>query len=297
MPVNLLIATMMYKFDIRLVYSKYMTDTTSFGDRMKLYEGLEADRRLLPLAPVMARLDGRAFHTFTQGLDRPYDRRMVDIMRGTTQFLVAETQALIGYTQSDEISLVWYSPDIKSQIFFDGRISKMTSILAAICSVEFNRLLPGFLPENRGDSPVFDCRVWTVPTKMEAANTLLWREQDATRNSVSAAAQSMFSHKELQGKNTNFMQEMLFAAGINWNDYPAFFKRGTWTQKRRVIRPFTTEEIEKLPAKHEARKNPGLTVERWNIQEINMPQFSRVANRVEVVFDGVDPVEHKEDIK
>ena len=102
-----------------------------FGDRMKLYEGAESSRRLMPLLPIMARLDGRSFHSFCRGLNRPFDERFKSLMVSVTKFLVEETNAVVGYRQSDESSLCWYSDNIKSQVFFDGRIQKMCSILAA----------------------------------------------------------------------------------------------------------------------------------------------------------------------
>ncbi|KKL92895.1 hypothetical protein LCGC14_1880070, partial [marine sediment metagenome] len=104
----------------------------NFGDRMKMYEKAESGRRFMPLLPVYARLDGRSFSRFTKGFNRPYDKRMSEAMIDTTKYLVEETNALIGYSQSDEISLVWYSDSIDSQIFFDGKIQKMVSVLAAL---------------------------------------------------------------------------------------------------------------------------------------------------------------------
>lgn len=269
-----------------------MADSTSIGDRMKLYERMMAGERVMPLIPVMARIDGRAFHTFCKGLERPFDGDFHRAMVETARFLVEETNALIAYTQSDEITLVWYSEDIKSQVFFDGKVQKMVSILAALTTAKFNQLLPIFLPNKVGKTlPVFDCRVWTVPNVMEATNAFVWRDQDATRNSIQSAGQAVFSHKQLQGKNQSDIQEMLHEKGINWNDYPAWAKRGTWVQKTRVVRPFTTEEIEKLPPKHQARTDPDLQVERWAVREVDMPPLSKVANREAVIFAGESPVE------
>src|SRR5581483_5540743 len=104
-------------------------------------------------------------------------------------------------------------------------------------------------------TPMFDARVWNVPSQDEAANYFLWRERDARKNSVAMAAQSVCSHRELQNKNGSDMQEMLFQRGINWNDYPPQFKRGTFVRRKLVERPFTAAELEKLPAGHEARGN------------------------------------------
>jgi tRNA(His) 5'-end guanylyltransferase len=146
------------------------------------------------------------------------------------------------------------------------------------------------MPERqRAACPQFDCRVFSVPNETEAANCLLWRELDATRNSVSMAAQANFSHKELQGKSCAEMHDMLFNKSINWNNYPDFFKRGTYVQRINVVRPFTVEEIDKLPPKHMARTNPNLTVERTDYIEIKMPPFMKVINRENVIFRGESP--------
>jgi len=265
-----------------------------FGDRMKFYEGVEAQRRLMPLLPVLCRLDGKGFSKFTKGLKRPYDQRMSDIMVETTKALVKETNALVGYTQSDEISLVLYSDSLKSQIYYDGRIQKMIGDLAACASLVFNDFIKAGIPEKAHLRPRFDCRVWNVPTKVEAANTILWREQDATKNSISMAAHHFYSHKMLQDKNGSEKQDMLMAVGVNWNDYPPFFKRGTFVRRESVIRKYTCDELEKLPAKHEARKNPELKIERKQIVTMEMPPFAKVTNRVEVVFDGVSPIVESE---
>lgn len=263
-----------------------------FGDRMKMYEGIEAQRRLIPLLPVIARLDGMCFSKFTRGMKRPFDPAFSGLMAETTLFLVQETNALLGYTQSDEITLVWKVPDFRSQIMFDGRVQKMTSYLAGFCTAYFNLAAPRFLaPEfYDGKMPLFDCRVWNVPSETEAANTVLWREKDATKNSISMAAQSVYSHKQLDGKSSDEKQEMLFQKGINWNDYPDFFKRGVFFQKIVRKRKFTTEELELLPAKHEARTNPELEIERSEVAKVEMPPFSKVTNREDVIFRGRSPI-------
>ena len=137
---------------------------------------------------------------------------------------------------------------------------------------------------------MFDCRVWNVPNLVEAANTILRREQDATRNSIQMSARSVFSHKQCFMKDTSQLQEMLFQKGINWNDYPSCFKRGTFIQRRKTTKAFTSDELDKLPAKHRARTNPELVVERSEIRTVEMPAFGKVVNRVEVIFEGADPV-------
>jgi tRNA(His) guanylyltransferase len=269
------------------VHGKVQMD--SFGDRMKMYENSEAGRRFMPLLPVCARLDGKTFHTFTHGLERPFDPRLTELMRQTTKYLVETTGASIGYTQSDEISLVWYSFEFKSQIYFDGRIQKMASVLAAMTTAYFNKYLPEFLPEKSDAMPLFDCRVWQVPTLEEAANTFLWREVDAKKNSISMAARHYYSHRELHQKTGNEMQEMLFQKGVNWNDYPNHFKRGTFVQRHKLVRGFSAEELEQLPPKHQAHNKPDLVIERTEVRFLEMPPFSKVLNRVAVIFEGAAP--------
>jgi tRNA(His) 5'-end guanylyltransferase len=285
-----------------------MNDT--LGDRRKNYEGQESDRRFMPLLPICARLDGRGFHNFTKGMQRPYDPYFSRLMIDTTKYLVEETNAKIGYTQSDEISLIFYSDKYESQVFFDGRTQKMNSILASMCSVYFNKMLIKTLDQVYLDNinnskivrlwieklksmPLFDCRVWTVPNQEEACNVLLWRELDSTKNAITMAAREYYSDKELFKKNGSEKQELLHKKGVNFNDYPAFFKCGSYLQRRTTLKKFTIEELVELPAKHEARKNPDLKVERSEVSYIEMPIFSKVINRVGVVFNGENPKEIK----
>jgi tRNA(His) guanylyltransferase len=267
-----------------------------FGDRMKMYEGYETDRKFIPLLPVVARIDGRSFSKFTKGLNRPYDIYMSNAMIETTRRLVEATNAKVGYTQSDEITLGWYSDDVKSQIFFDGRIFKMTSQLAALATLYFYQAVLETFPEYdkyAKKNPTFDARVWQLPNLTEAANVFLWREWDATKNSISMAAHDNFSHKQLHQKNQSDMQEMLFQKGINWNDYPDFFKRGTYVRRSTKEIKFSTEDIEKLPKNHAARTNPDLVVTRSVVEvEKNFPILSTIGNRAEVLFKGEAPIEY-----
>ncbi len=265
------------------------------GDRMKVYESAEAGRRLLPLVPVLARIDGRAFHSFTRGMARPFDTIFSGCMVKTTQDLVKETGACMGYTQSDEITLAWYSGSSKSQIWFDGRVAKMTSQLAAQATLSFYRSILATMPEYAERLPTFDARVWAVPTLAEGVNAFIWRENDAVKNSVSMAASAYYSHKQLLGKSTNQKQDLLFEVGVNWNEYPPAFKRGTYVQRRVVTRPFSAGELALLPPKHEARTNSDLVVERRECAVLSLPPLTRVVNREGVVFYGEDAVVAREE--
>lgn len=258
----------------------------ALGDRMKDYEARETGRRFLPMLPVYARIDGRSFSAFTRGMERPYDESMTEAMIETATRLMDETDALAAYTQSDEISLLWYRPDPKSQIFFDGKVFKMVSVCASLATSIFSDVGRLKWPDRFGKSPVtFDCRVFQMPTKEEATNAFLWRELDATKNAISMATRCYYSTKEMFGKSGSEMQEMLFAKGINFNDYPARFKRGTFIQRRTILKELDAETLAKIPED----KRPSGPIERQIISQIDMPKFSTVANRVEVLFDGATP--------
>lgn len=258
----------------------------NFGDRMKEWERAETGRRFLPYLPVYARIDGRSFSKFTKGMDRPYDVLMSRAMIETAKYLVNETHARIGYTQSDEISLCWLAESIDSEIFFNSKIQKMVSVLAAMATVKFNEMVTGFWPERVKLLPVFDARVFQLPTKVEGANAFLWREFDATKNSISMAARSVYSHKELYKKTGGDMQEMLWQKDINWNDYPASFKRGTYVQRKAKWVELDEDTLAQIP---EDRLPIG-PVQRHEIVELKMPPFVKVTNRVDVIFDGADPI-------
>jgi tRNA(His) 5'-end guanylyltransferase len=267
---------------------------------MKMYEQRDADSRFMPLLPIIARVDGRSFHTFTRGMTRPYDADFSKCMIETTRLMVKETHARMGYTQSDEITLAWYSDDIKSSVWFDGRVSKMTSQLGALATLLF------FIQVQKWDAekgtnyasrlPTFDARAWQVPNLTEGMNAFQWREWDATKNSISMAAASMFSNKQVFKKNGSEMQEMMFQKGVNWNDYPTFFKRGTYVQRKTVSRPFSSAELDKLPAKHAARTNPALEVVRSTIEVLSLPPLGTLTNREDVIFNGASPITFKDNI-
>lgn len=223
---------------------------------MKRYEMVEAKRKFMPLLPIIVRIDGKCFHNWTDNLDRPFDSRLHCIMMETTAALVRATGAVVGYTQSDEISLILYSGDYKSQVYFDGRISKIVSVIASIATCSFNHLVQSWIPENAGLHAYFDTRAWQVPNKIEATNTILWRENDCTKNSLQMLARHYFSHKQLHGLGRAQIHELLHAEGVN--SCPTWFKRGSY-------------------------------VRGGDIEELNLPPLATIANRVEVLFDGAYP--------
>ena len=158
-----------------------------------------------------------------------------------------------------------------------------------MATARFNQLVPLHLPQKEGCLAFFDCRVWNVPDKTEAVNCLLWREQDATRNSIQSAAYALYSQNQLHKKDTKEMQEMIWQKGINWNDYPDRFKRGAYFRRVLVERRFTTQELAALPPMHEAHKNPDLLIKRHEMRRLGLPPLIRITNREAVIFEHAEP--------
>ena len=200
------------------------------GTRMKLYENVP-NIKLTRRMPLIIRLDGKAFHTFTKRFDKPFDSELSNVMAEVTKYLVENVQGCkLGYTQSDEISLFLTDYDaLTTDAWFDKKIQKICSVSASMATMKFMKLLVNGAITNSKlvtDEVIFDSRTFVIP-KEEVTNYFLWRQQDASRNSVQMLGQSKFSHKELQGKNNSKVQDMLMDKfKINWNDVETRFKRG-----------------------------------------------------------------------
>jgi tRNA(His) 5'-end guanylyltransferase len=210
-------------------------------ERMKQYEAV-SQTYLMRRTPVILRLDGVAFHTFTKNFDKPLDEVLSTAMKGTTLYLVNNIQGcVLGYTQSDEISLVLQDyKKLDTDAWFGYNVQKLVSVSAKMATAQFNKLfnryialLPGetsgryreAILENIG----FDSRCWNLPFE-EVNNYLIDRQQDAERNSINLLAQQYYSQKELNGIKSNALQNKLFTEhGINWNDLPDYQKRGFLT--------------------------------------------------------------------
>lgn len=260
------------------------------GDRLKAYEAQETARKLIPGVPIYARIDGRSFSKFTRDMDRPFDNKMTCAMIETVKYLVDKSGATLGYTQSDEISLVWANTDHTAELWFGGKIHKITSVLASMATIAFVEGVMTYFPDWQvylHRMPHFDCRVMQVPNLDELANCLLWRNLDATKNAVSMAAHHYYSHNELQGKNSAQKQEMLFEKGIQFEDYPASFKRGTFVRKQTVSKPFDPQEWASIPIQH--RPELGTLLMRTEMVEFDLPPLNRVKNRVECLFHAQEP--------
>ena len=265
-------------------------DLQTLGDWCKWNEKNFSPEIMIPTLPVIIRLDGNNFHNWTKGLNRPFDLGMNQLMIETTKYLVKETNAIVGYTQSDEITLILYSDNRKSLIYNDGKKQKILSKLTAKCVNFFNEKRKEILP-NHNKIALFDCRIYQVPTLHDACIQLLWRENDATRNSILMLADSLFGHAKCFKLKTNELQDkMMLEKGVNWNDLDVKLKRGTYVKRVKTSTHFTEYEIMNLPLQHEARKNPNLMVERSIIKEIEYPIFSKIQNKVDVIFYDKEPI-------
>ena len=262
----------------------------TLGDWCKWLEKNFSPEIMIPTLPVIIRLDGNNFHNWTKGLKRPFDENLTDLMIDTTKMLVKETNAVIGYTQSDEITLILYSSDRKSSIYNDGNKQKILSKLSGKLTPYFNETRKKYLPKHDKIAN-FDARIYQTPTLHDAAVQLLWRENDATKNSISMLAQSLFPHQELQNLDGNQMQEKMWKEkGVNWNDLQVKFKRGSYVKRVVTSRPFSAEELSSLPPKHKAHKDPNLVIERSVISSVELPIFSSIRNKADVVFFDAEPV-------
>lgn len=226
----------------------------SLGDRMKEYEYVTRNYLTRKL-PVIIRCDGKAFHSFTRGLKKPFDEIFVKSMQDTMKYLCENVQGcVLGYCQSDEITLVLVDyQNREASAWFDNNLQKMVSVSASMATVAFNNAFwnnfTDYINENQIDdlkfiemmyqtklwSAMFDSRVFTLP-KEEVVNCIIWRQQDATRNSIQSVGQANFSHTQLHGKNCSDIQDMLMLEkGINWNDYPTHLKRGSCCIKKPFV--------------------------------------------------------------
>ena len=233
------------------------------GTRMKTFYENIPKTRLMRRVPVAIRLDGKAFHTFTRGFQKPFDFVLMDTMQRTMKYLCENIQGCVfGYTQSDEITLILVDyQKFTSSAWFDYEVQKICSISASMATMAFNRFFAqevdkwgvetfglewyegGTNDPEVANSPewklaeiyskaidkgaMFDARCFNIP-KEEVTNLIYWRQLDATRNSIQMVGQAHFSHNELQDKTCNMIQDMLMTKyGINWNEFTTPCKRGT----------------------------------------------------------------------
>uniref|UniRef100_UPI00307C293B tRNA(His) guanylyltransferase Thg1 family protein n=1 Tax=Clostridium sp. TaxID=1506 RepID=UPI00307C293B len=212
------------------------------GIRMKNFYESVPKTKLLRRTPVAIRIDGKAFHSFTRGMKKPFDFILIESMQKTMQYLCENIQGcVLGYTQSDEITLLLIDyKRLNSDAWFDYEVQKMCSIAASMATMAFNRYFAEAAAAAMEDEvyaealqkavqkgAMFDARCFNIP-KEEAANLIYWRQLDAARNSVQMVGQANFSHKQLQGKSCEQIQDMLMQEKMfNWNELETCLKRGS----------------------------------------------------------------------
>ena len=279
----------------------------SLGDRMKENYENRAKTYLVRRMPVIIRLDGKAFHTFTKGMKKPYDEIFHNTMNATMKYLCENIQCCkLGYTQSDEITLLLTDYDtLDTDAWFDNNVQKICSVSASMATMAFNKFFLqeiaqydmewkcGFTPqsvtiqnehreyisnlkEKAHKGAMFDSRCFNIPED-EVTNCFIWRQQDATRNAIQMLGQCNFSHKELQGKSCNDIQDMLMLEkGINFNDMPAEFKRGVCCIKEKYY-------PDPMPGYEDCEINAETVRTRWVLDK-EIPIFTQNRNYVEKNF-------------
>ena len=233
------------------------------GVRMKTFYEQIPKTKLMRRCPVAIRIDGKAFHTFTRGFQKPFDEVLIKSMQETMKYLCENIQGcVLGYTQSDEITLILVDyKKLTSSAWFDYEVQKICSIAASMATMAFNKFFADNVEkeilsnsDKEGNvvddnleiihinhvhsmrkGAMFDARCFNIP-KEEVTNLVYWRQLDASRNSIQMVGQANFSHKELQNKSCNDIQDMLMAQkSINWNNLPTYQKRGSCCVRNKIV--------------------------------------------------------------
>jgi len=226
---------------------------------MKNYEA-NSETTLQCNMPIILRLDGRAFHTLTRKLNKPFDIEFMQMMNFIALDLCGnEIQNVkLAYIQSDEISLLIYANKEQSD-WFNNRVQKMCSISASRASSYATRYNMTERVFDNNSLIMFDARAFIIP-RVDVVNYFIWRQLDWTRNSIQMLARSLYSHRELHRKSQSEMQEMIFQKGQNWNDLPDYLKRG-----RCIIQQQITDYISNsMPAQRNV----------WTVDN-NIPIFTK----------------------
>jgi len=211
------------------------------GDRMKKYESV-SNHKLTQKVPVILRVDGKAFHTFTKNATKPFDINLIESMVRSAEEVAKEMMGFVlAYHQSDEVTFyINNNQKLESEAWFDNKISKLVSITASLFTSKFNYIYGS-------NNAVFDCRAFNVPYT-EVPNVFIWRQRDWERNSVHMYARSIFSHNDLMNKNKSEIHEMLYERGLNWNNLHPQLKNGTFItlMNERLWGKYNYDQLEAL---------------------------------------------------
>lgn len=214
-----------------------------FSVRMKEYEKVNTTY-LTKRMPILIRVDGKAFHTYTKGMEKPFDKDLAFAMQETAKYLCKTmTGCKLAYTQSDEITLLLinYNPfKFGTETYYNNNKTKIETIAASKATVGFNQVMSKLYPEKEWAE--FDARAWTIP-KEEVANAFIWRQLDATKNSIAMVAQAHFHQNKLNNLNGKQLQEKLWQEKqINWSKLPIWQKRGVAIIKKEIVKQGQTPD-------------------------------------------------------
>lgn len=226
----------------------------SLGDRMKGYEDVWR-QKLIRRMPVIVRLDGKAFHTWTKGLDKPFDDTYIAIMANVMKYVCDGMQgAVFGYCQSDEISILLRDYDsFTSEAWFDNNLQKIVSVSASMATAKFNELAVGAFDGK--PLALFDSRAWNLP-KEEVVNYFHWRQRDAVRNSIRMMGTHVLGHRACHGVNNEELRVKLLEAGEDWEGLPIHKKRGmAYNSISKTVDPL-------IPVFSEMREYVGMHIEK-----------------------------------
>ena len=251
-----------------------------FGDRMKKYEQTYTSAKIDPSKWMAVRIDGKGFSRFTKGFKKPFDHGITNAMVTTTKRLVEETHASIGYTQSDEITLLF--PPKEGERIFNGKVSKINSVFASMATAHFNVLLQTMATRPVDKLAYFDCRTWEIPNDVEASNVLLWRVQDARKNSISCLFRWTAGAKKMHGLSGETMIKVLENEhDVRWDDLPNAWKYGTYVKPVNVESYLTAEELEHIP---ENKRPTDLRVVRRQIKTVDVGFYGDLSIEQRVNF-------------
>lgn len=281
--------------------SKKHANADALGNRMKTYEAVNRTF-IIPKLHTVLRLDGKAFHTYTEQFEKPFDDKLIEAMNETAKYLCSKIQgAKFAFVQSDEISIYISDTDkLVTQLWVKGNIQKMVSLSASMAAAKFNHVrmkqIMEFIlnkcpldPVTFGPRPAlidiydhlygmqlaeFDSRVFQLPNEQEVVNCFLWRQQDCTRNSIASVAQSLYSQGELKHKNVSDMQEMSFQKGVNWDKLDPKLKRGRFIARQAYMNdePIAWEQYKTYSESNESPDDTKLRT-KWEVGEC--PIFSQ----------------------
>lgn len=276
-------------------FSKGKANARPLSERMKTYEAVTTETRLIEKLPIYARVDMRAGHTWCRGLQKPFDPQYAAAMRSATAYVVEETGAALGMTQSDEASFVWLDD---TKVPFGTRLFKLQSVLASMFTsafiVEAGR--NGLAPRIAKTLPSFDCRVLNLPNLEEAANMVMWRSMDSVKNSITLLALEHFSNKQIHGKNGEEKIRMLAGKGVDYYALPEEYRVGAFYRRETYEKTLTAAELAKIPEKQRVLDGNGeMKVVRSRVAAFSPgARLTETANKPGVLFMAEKPVLRKE---